>query len=121
MTETITRWLENILAWAAIIPQEGWAIIIGVILGSAATQWLKRTFPASMLFPTMSKQFHVMWIRVSALFFASVPTYIIWPDNLYEFWAAAVVGFVTPAIYRLCTFMVYKRWPELEDRWSGTE
>lgn len=121
MIETIGKWLSAIMEWASIIPQQGWAILIGIILGGAITQWLKRTFPVGVLFPHLQKEKHVVIIRTIALLCAAVPTYIIWPDDQYEIWAALVIGFATPSIYRALTFFVYKKWPELEVRWSGTK
>ena len=121
MTQVIGEWLAAILAWAAAIPVQGWAILLGLLGGGVVTQWLKRTVPMSVLFPSWPKQAHVALLRVSALVFAFIPTYMLWPADQYQVWAALAVGFTTPTVYRVISFFVYKRWPQMEARWSGTK
>ncbi len=121
MTEVIGQWLSAVLIWAAAIPVQGWAILLGILLGGVVTQWVKRTIPVALLFPNWSAQMHVVFIRVLALVSAFIPAYIIWPDDQYELWAALAVGFTTPSIYRIASFFAYKRWPELSTKWSGTK
>ena len=121
MTEAIGQWLTAILEWAAAIPVQGWAILFGILFGGIITQWLKRTIPVAVLFPRWPKQMQVIFIRCTALVSAFIPTYIIWPDDQYELWAALAVGFTTPSIYRIISYLAYRRWPDLAVRWSGTE
>jgi len=121
MIEAIGQWLSSILEWAAAIPQQGWAILFGILFGGVITQWIKRTLPIVYMFPSWSKTRQVAVIRTAAFFFSAVPTYIIWPDDMYELWAACAVGFTTPTLYRMGSFFLWRKWPELEKRWSGTE
>jgi len=121
MTEVISKWLASVLEWAEALPVQGWAILLGLLFGFVVTQWVKRTIPMSVLFPDMPKQGHVVILRALALVSAFIPTYILWPPDQYEIWAALAVGFTSPTVYRLISFFTYKKWPALEARWSGTE
>lgn len=121
MIESIGQWIVAIMAWAQQIPDQGWALILGVLFGGVVTQWLKRTIPVKVLFPNWEDHWHVVFLRVTALVSGAVPAYIIWPDDKWEIWAALAIGFTTPTLYRIGTFFVYKKWPGLEARWSGTE
>ena len=122
MIDTINTWFEAILGWFAAVPQPAWAVLVGLFIGGALTQWLKRTFPLSILLPNSSKGFRISVIRVLAFVLAVVPAYILWPaDDIYRVWAALAVGVSAPSTYKLVTFLVYKKWPQLEKVWSGTE
>lgn len=120
MTEAIGKWIASILEWAQALPPQAWAILLGILFGGVVTQWLKRTFPLAILFPKLQKHWQVMWIRSFALVCSFIPAYIIWPDDQYELWAALAIGFSTPSIYRIGSYFVYRKWPDLEARWSGT-
>lgn len=120
MRESINEWLTAILGWVEVIPVEGWAVLLGMFIGSMFTQWVKRNFPIAILFPKTNPAFHRLAIRLLALVASFAPTYAIWPDNQYRFWAALAVGFGTPFVYRVLTFFAYKKWPQLESRFSGT-
>ncbi len=119
MVDTINEWIVAIVRWMEIIPIQGWAVLVGVFIGGMFTQWLKRTFPLKVLFPLLPPAICKMWIRLSALIFAALPTYFIWPDD-NAIWAAMAVGFATPTIYRLGSVLVYNKWPHLRERFSGT-
>ena len=119
MLETIDQWITAIASWMAIIPVQGWAILAGLFIGSVSTQWLKRTFPVGILFPNLKEVHQKMYIRISALLFSFLPTYYIWPDDRYRLWAAIAIGFGTPTVYRVGSFFVYKKWPDLRTRFSG--
>ncbi len=122
MIETITNWLNAVFGWAASIPQPGWAILLGFLFGVFLTQWIKKTFPIETLFPGKSKTVYVTIIRIYALLAAMVPTYLLWPvEDIYRPYAALAVGVMTPIVYKTGTHFIYKKWPDLEDRWSGTE
>jgi hypothetical protein len=121
MIESIGQWIVAVIGWAQQIPDQGWAILLGILFGGIVTQWLKRTLPVKVMFPNWPEHWYVMSLRIVALVAAFIPAYIIWPDDQYEIWAALAIGFATPSIYRILTFFVYKKWPGLEARWSGTE
>ncbi len=120
MQETLGSWIDLILGWMDAIPIEGWAIIAGVFTGMVVTQWIKRTFPIHIIFPLMAPAIQKMYIRIASLVFAFLPTYFIWPGE-NAVWAGIAVGFGTPTIYRVGSFFVYKKWPELRERFSGTQ
>jgi len=121
MIDTITAWFNAVMEWVGALPVQGWAILIGILLGGAVTQWLKRTIPIAILWPSLTKPMQVMVLRCIALVCAFIPTYILWPDDQYEVWAAVSVGFATPVIYRVATVFLYKRFPLLKAKLSGTE
>ncbi len=120
MTEAIGNWITAILTWMEVIPIEGWAILAGIFIGTVATQWLKRTFPLNVLFPKAPKHVLVLGIRITAFLFSFLPTFFIWPGQ-HAIWAALAVGFASPSIYRIGSYLVYQRWPHLAARFSGTE
>lgn len=120
MTEAIGNWISSILEWAQALPPQAWAILLGILFGGVVTQWLKRTFPPAIMFPNLDKHSQVAGIRITAFVCSFVPAYIIWPDDVYELWAPLAIGFSTPSIYRIASYFVYKKWPDLEARWSGT-
>lgn len=117
--ETLDNWITTAISWIDTIPVTGWAIIAGLLIGSMSTQWLKRTFPLAILAPNMSLAKRKMSLRILALVFSFCPTYFIWPDN-NAIWAALAVGFSTPAVYKMVLFVVYKKWPDLRTRLTGT-
>ena len=121
MADSINQWIETILNWLEVIPIQGWAILAGIFIGSVATQWIKRTFPVGILFPNLNPGIRVMVIRISAFILSFLPTYYIWPEDNIRLWAALAVGFGTPTVYRVGSFFAYKKWPDLEARFSGTE
>lgn len=118
MIETIGQWVDAILQWIYMVPREVWAVFIGLTVGGAGTQWLKRTFPATVLF--QSKEMAVMYLRIIAFVLSFLPTYFVW-DGKHAVWVAAAVGFTTPALYKASTFFLYKKFPELKERLSGTD
>jgi len=120
MIETITAWFNAALAWAEKMPPEGWAILMGLLIGGAATQWLKRTFPVQVFFPGKSSKFYSTIIRLVAFVCAFIPTYALMPDNEYEIHVAFAVGFACPSFYKGLSFFLYKKWPAMEKRISGT-
>jgi len=120
MLETIDQWIKAIAGWLDIIPVQGWAILAGIFIGSMVTQWVKRNFPIKVLFPKCSVVWQKFSIRLLALVCSFAPTYFIWPDDKFRVWAAIAVGFGTPTVYRAFSFFLYRRWPDLRDRLSGT-
>lgn len=118
--ETINNMIASVVAWTDAIPIQGWAIIAGILIGSMSTQWIKRTFPLAILAPKMSAAKQKMHIRMIAFVFSFGPTYFLWPDKNAIF-AALAVGFSTPTVYKIITVLVYKKWPSLRARLSGSE
>lgn len=121
MIETIGNWFTALMEWASAMPPQGWAVLLGILLGGAVTQWVKRTFPLSVMFPGLAKQWQVSIIRILAFCSGFIATYILWPDDEYELWASLIVGFATPTVYRVLSYFIFKKWPGMEDRWSGTK
>lgn len=120
MLETVNNWVVTVVGWFAIIPIQAWAIFAGLFIGMAVTQWIKRNFPIKVLFPSLAKAYQVFIIRFTGLVFSFLPTYFIWPDDGIRLWAAIATGFGAPMVYRMLSFFVYKKWPGLEARLSGT-
>jgi hypothetical protein len=120
MLETVDQWVTTIVGWFDIIPIQAWAILAGLFIGMVVTQWIKRNFPVKALFPSLTHEQQVLCIRVLGLVFSFLPTYFIWPDDSIRLWAAIGTGFGAPVVYRLLSFFAYKRWPDLEQRLSGT-
>lgn len=118
--ETLNSWITNVVGWIDMIPITGWAMIAGLVIGSFSTQWIKRTFPIAILMPTMALATQKMIIRITAFIFSFCPTFFIWPDK-NAVWAALAVGFCTPTVYKITSFCVYKKWPDLRARLSGVE
>lgn len=121
--DTIDGWITSVVRWFDIVPVELWAICGGLFIGFAVTQWVKRNFPIGVLFPSLTEVKQKMAIRILALFTTAIPTYFIWPndgpaDN--PLWAAIAVGFGAPIIYKVISFMLYKKWPTLKERFTGT-
>jgi len=117
--EMINNWIVAVLGWFALIPQQGWAILLGLGLSGAITQWIKRTFPLNLIFPGKKEVVYKSAIRVFSLVLGFVPTYFLWPDDVYKFWAALAVGFGTPTFYKVLTFFIYRKWPQLKLKLSG--
>ena len=120
---TIDSWITTIVGWFEIIPVQMWAVGGGLFIGFAVTQWVKRSFPIGVLFPSLTEVKQKMVIRVFALLCTALPTYFIWPDNGEAgnaLWAAIAVGFGSPIIYKVISFMIYKKWPDLRERFTGT-
>ncbi len=124
MLETIDNWINTAGGWLDIIPIEAWAVVGGLFIGFAITQWIKRNFPIKALLPNLSAVKHKFAIRLLALVCTALPTFFIWPsdgaqaDNRY--WAAIAVGFGAPIFYKVFSFFLYKKWPDLKGRMSGT-
>ena len=119
MLETIDQWITTALGWYESVPIEAWAIVAGLLIGGAVTQWIKLNFPLKILFPKLSAPKQRLSIRTIALFAGGLPTFFIWPDS-NAIWAALAVGFGTPSFYKLVSFFVYKKFPALKDRFKGT-
>lgn len=123
MIETISEWLAAILSWMEIIPAEGWAVMVGLFIGFAITQWIKRNFPIKAMFPKLTEAGQKRSIRLLALVTTAIPTFFIWPSNGEAdnaLWAAIAVGFGAPIFYKVISFVVYKKWPDLRAKFSGT-
>lgn len=130
MIDTITQWINALVLWLDTIPPGVLAILTGIVIGGLSTQWLKRTFPPTVLLG-LDEGTAVMVLRILAFVFSAVPTYYMWPTappasvigpdhSDKAIWAALFVGFATPTIYKIATFLLYKRFPKLEERLSGT-
>ncbi len=123
MQQTIDGWINSAVAWYALIPAEAWAIVVGLFIGLAVTQWVKRNFPIKAFFPGLSHIKQKLYIRLLSLVCTAVPTYFIWPKNGEAdnpVWAAIAVGFGAPIIYKVVSFFLYKKWPDLKVRFTGT-
>jgi len=121
--ETLDGWIQAAVRWFEIIPAEAWAVIGGLFIGFAITQWVKRNFPMKSLFPSLAEVSQKRAIRLLALVCTALPTYFIWPDGGpadNPLWAALAVGFGAPIFYKLISFFLYKKWPTLRERFSGT-
>ncbi len=121
MLETLDLWLNKAIEWYEAIPIQGWAIIAGLLIGGVVTQWVKRNFPLKVMFPNLTEAKQKLSIRTLALFASALPTFFIWPDDGYAIWAAIAVGFGTPTFYKVSSFFVYKKFPDLKDRFTGTQ
>jgi hypothetical protein len=119
MIDTISTWIAAVVEWMDAIPITVWALIVGLVIGGAATQWVKMTFPVGILFPKMPPAMQIMYIRLIAFVLSFVPTFFIWPGE-NAVWAATAVGFSSPTIYKILSVFIFKRWPELGERLSGT-
>ncbi len=117
--ETINGWFLGILNWIALMPQQGWAVLLGLGLSGGITQWMKRTFPLHLIFPGQTELVYKSSIRCASLILGFIPTYFVWPDDVFRFWAALAVGFGTPTFYKMLTFFMYRKWPQLEQKLSG--
>jgi len=120
--DTIDGWITSIVRWFEIIPVQVWAVMGGLFIGFAITQWIKRNFTIGVMFPSLTEVKQKLAIRLLALSTTAIPTYFIWPDNgetVNALWAAIAVGFGSPIIYKVISFMVYKKWPALQERFTG--
>lgn len=119
MIEKVNEYLDSIVEWMEKVPPEALAIAMGILIGSAATQWIKRTFPPHVLFG-IKQSYAVTLLRIVAFVLSALPTFYMWPETRqHGIWVALFVGFATPAIYKIATFFLYKKFPKLEERMSA--
>lgn len=125
MIDYISNLLSTVVLWAETTPPWAVAMLSGVLIGSLSTQWIKRTFPVTVVL-NCSAETAVIILRSMAFLFSALPTYFLWPESSASFfrggafWAALFIGFATPTLYKLFTFFLYRRFPQLEERLSGT-
>lgn len=118
--ETITKWINSLVMWLDTLPPGVLAILAGLVIGGLSTQWLKRTFPFTVIFG-IRPQTAVMMIRIVGFAFSALPTYFLWDGPpVGRLWASVFVGFATPTVYKVATFFIYRAYPKLEQRLSGT-
>lgn len=106
--DTFARTLESALQHGALL-----ALILGYVVAIGLTQWIKQ-YP---WYPT-----HRWMIRLLALPFGFFPTYFVWPVhgfNAVRFFISLAVGVSAPWVYQIVTFLLYKKWPQLEQRLSA--
>lgn len=91
------------------------AIFLGLIISWFGTQWLKFRLP-------LPDEWNVRrrWmVRLASLPLGFMPTFLLWPGLVREraLWALGV-AFAAPTVYRLVTAILYRIWPDLENRLS---
>jgi hypothetical protein len=110
---------STIIQYATQNPQLA-AGIMGVMLSLAATQVLKYLVPASWTDTEYKSTVRVIGI-VSGWFFGFGAWKLLDPTErtIGDFFWAAGVGFLSPAIYSLLTALIGIKWPAIEKYVSG--
>lgn len=93
------------------------AVLIGLAVSLAGTQWLKFVFLRVARLPNPT----VLGIRAMALPLGAAATFVVLPHEMEWIVRAMIglmVGLVAPYVYRLITAVLYRLWPDLEQRLS---
>lgn len=113
--DVLLQQLENVIKAVGAIPQNWWVIFVSLMLSFVGTQWFKNFLSAKEL----SDRNYRVGLRLMATLLAFVPCLILWQGDDWSVWVSLLVGFASPVLYKLLTFLLYKRWPALEKVLSG--
>lgn len=92
------------------------AVLLGLIISLAGTQFVKFRLP----WPPAWEASHRWAVRAVSLPLGLIPTWRLWPDDGHVgFYVGLAVGFGAPTAYRIVTALIYRKWPDLEARWSA--
>lgn len=110
-----------VLKWVGMMPQNGWAIVLSVIIASIGTQWLKMTFSYTLVheWGVNSELTYKTIVRVVSLLLGFAVCYNLWPVDIYRFWTSVATALIAPILYKFTMYFVYKKWPDLEAKLSG--
>lgn len=112
MVEMITGWL-NLLA-----PFWPWLKAIGLALlfSWVSTQLLKycwRVVKGAMLYAP-DDALEKLALRIVATVLCFIPMYQLWPDPHDVIWWSLVTSLLSPAIYKVVTYLLYSKFPFME-------
>lgn len=93
------------------------AVVIGLVFALAVTQWLKFVLVKTKWLPDPE-----VWIlKATALPLGAVPTIMVLPTDIelvVRILLGVVVGASAPYVYKVTTAILYRVWPQLEQRLS---
>jgi hypothetical protein len=116
MAETISAWIQAIIQWFTILPQNAWAVVLSVLIASLGTQAFKRMVLVEFKLGGTHSRFYT---RLAAFIIGFVVCYAIWPRDVYRVWSALATALIAPVLYKVTMAYVYRRWPDLQAKFSG--
>jgi hypothetical protein len=109
MTEMIASWLTVLQQALAVIPQEGWVILLCAVFGFLGTQVVKRR-----------RKLDKDDILLAALGISALPGMLFWPgDRLVGLFVGVSVGCANYLAYKPIVRKLYQLIPDLEDKLSA--
>lgn len=109
MSAEISGWLEVLQKALAVIPTEGWVIVLCAVLGFLGTQVIKRHRKLD--------KGDILW---PALGIPALPGMLFWPgDRLVGLFVGVAVGCANYLAYKPIVRWMYSKWPDLEQKVSA--
>ena len=119
MVTTVAEWINALIHWFSILPQNLWAVVLSVVISSLVVQFLKTFVVGKISDYDIGEHKYRLIVRVVAFGIGFVVCYQVWPADVYRVWSSVATALIAPILYKVTMVLVYKRWPDLEAKFSG--
>lgn len=102
-------------AWDFIVhlvqtaPPAFWPMIVGFLMASIGTQWLK-----FLLHEEMNRNLRASLSALIAFVIGFGTTFVLWP-TVYGAFSACITGMAAPTVYAITVRLIGMKWPGIRD------